>query len=88
MMISGPVGARDGPTVSATTTLTFAEGTSNYIQWRASDLAGNGLATSLNINVKVDTGGVSFTDPTPAISLTGSSIARPNRPATRTIRTR
>lgn len=46
------------------TTEIFGEGTNNYIKWRASDQANNQL-TSPDIQIKVDTINLTFTDPIP-----------------------
>ncbi len=46
-------------------TRSFPEGSDNYIQWRAKDLAGNGYTLSPSYHIKVDCTPVKYSDPTP-----------------------
>jgi len=51
--------------ITATLMVKFTDGTDNYIQWRATDVAGNDLEVSQIYKVKVDTTPMTFSDPLP-----------------------
>jgi hypothetical protein len=51
---------KSGKTVNITLNLTFPNGTENRIQWRASDIAGNGPIESNAYTIKINTGLMRF----------------------------
>lgn len=53
-------------TISVSKQLVFAEGTDNYIQWNATDVAGNGPTFSEYFNIKVDMTEVEYKEENPA----------------------
>jgi hypothetical protein len=60
--------ATDGEKVNAKASVTFANGTMNYLRWRASDILGNGPEVSEDIRLRIDTtlaNPVTNTPPTP-----------------------
>jgi hypothetical protein len=52
----------DAVSVDTSVLLNLAEGSHNYIQWRAMDIVGNGYTTSLHYRVMVDVTPISFSD--------------------------
>jgi len=56
---------QDGVNVYATAEITFVDGTANYIKWRVQDVAGNGDVESPEYQIKVDTTGPTYSNPTP-----------------------
>jgi hypothetical protein len=50
----------DNGTVDARALLSFAESGSNYVQWRAMDIAGNGFTTSPHYRVRADATPIAF----------------------------
>ena len=59
----------DAMTVDTSTSLEMAEGSTNYVQWRAIDIAGNGYTTSPHYRVQVDVTPIAFRDFTPAAEV-------------------
>jgi len=55
----------DANEIDAALTIEFEDGTDNYIQWRAKDVAGNDYEESEIYRVQVDTTPVEFSDPLP-----------------------
>jgi hypothetical protein len=56
----------DGPLVNGLVILSFSEGDDNYIRWRAKDLVGNGHSISDDLQIRVDTNNVTFSDAFPS----------------------
>jgi hypothetical protein len=50
------------------TSVTFAEGTNNYIKWRAADLSGNSVETP-DLQILVDTINITFKNPMPVNNI-------------------